>query len=1369
MALQLKNIQLFGLFGGVHVKPICFLTSVFLLDSPKNRWKLTHSLFLTATSSANLSFEIVRFTANQVMEWKKLIVEFLRENSSKYSSTLGFIIYFLKIRIPYLLIINSEIVNIFPNVFIDGRRYNFRLCLNGTKYFYLNGQSLTSPSVSKKIRQQQKHCRGVRQQQSSKLFTNNKQHIDTNLCQLLKTTSANDMEIGGCHSVKFIFDLECHSKNFISTGLSFIVENVDLPNFDIFTVTLHSAIENLFHTKYEYTILNFMANKINAEIGDYFMPCYLVQLKNLLLKKEYNMELVHHFLYWHTVVSSTTPLKIHHNKLSQQYIFLSTDCQQTYNQETSLEMLQLNNPYPISAQSIIIFLLIKILFQVIQSLFELNFAKINIFIFAHNGGRFDHILLSQHLIKVITFWPAKIYRIMNLQYFQNNGAMLSLDFDVCNDTQIIHFALRDSLKYTPTLSKSLAGATSELKLPLNKMPNDYRIMDFLFYKLNTKQIYKYWTNEHWWQKNVAKQLFTFLSPVIGTHNNVVENEIDFDIHFNEKLFDNRIYELCNKQFLCQHFFVLYLQFDVLILAQLLNYIEKEIVFTNFYSCQTIPFMYRFRSIPSVAFHELMFVINQHGLNVKPHHRSMKSKILKTFCVDPNNKEKHQIFAPTRSTDMYIRKSVYGGRCQSSIIGSLPLELTKKEQNLLFGQLKETIFRLGEIFQSKFEIKNINDLQYHLRRNNFAMLSEELQYALHVILEKTSIHIDICSMYPSALNSPLPLGEIQKLTAVQITCLNKLIASKKFNPYKVPFFITFVKLEMNWENIEQYYNDCSLHCKIQYPPCPKHYDECYGDFDDDPQKFYRQKSGLLWTYGRIVYGIYNSLDIFNLTQRNNFHGTILYNKTLAPFEYGLYFDGGWDSKAMRRFFQHAFNLKAQGAKEGNIGKKTCGKLIMNSSYGQCLTNVSDKFIYRLDDNKNAFEQNKQIMSEIQAPEDMSEFVSTYTAVNNETTHKMFLTAQSNATNSQAQYKPLQIGSLCLAGSRIMFDQMLGQIIDGITIYTELYQPKCTANLRATYADTDSLTASTAACLFGIPNPNGGNLGSMNEKTCLYNFDITFESCQGDYCSFWFNNFQITFPCFVSNLVFAKKSYVEVCLFCHQYHIRSKAHTNDDFVQSICGLNTTPNYSAFIQVLKYQLFQTHFMWQLLKSHMSENDSFYHQYRTLWENTNLLQLVNIFTIPIFKCFIMETKSDTWPPKAFYNFTFNMYEIANHINKCPHCQYFNSNLLLYYQQKATNSNLLPHGLNFIHHFVHTNKFFSLHDTLQTTRFTMKITMPKMTQAGHVSTCWSITPATLQRGIFIQQDKNLIPCSKCHQYLTDPYQKIYPPYYASSSSSQLD
>jgi hypothetical protein len=105
--------------------------------------------------------------------------------------------------------------------------------------------------------------------------------------------------------------------------------------------------------------------------------------------------------------------------------------------------------------------------------------KTQIIFIAHNGSRFDFVLT----FKILFHFLVKIIHqnnFSNFMYFQNQGRIVGMDFTFKKNITV---SFRDSILFVPTNNKSLKGATKELKLPLDKAENFYKIMDYISSKL----------------------------------------------------------------------------------------------------------------------------------------------------------------------------------------------------------------------------------------------------------------------------------------------------------------------------------------------------------------------------------------------------------------------------------------------------------------------------------------------------------------------------------------------------------------------------------------------------------------------------------------------------------------------------------------------------------------------------------------------------------------------------------------------------------------------------------------------------------------------------------------------------------------------
>ena len=96
---------------------------------------------------------------------------------------------------------------------------------------------------------------------------------------------------------------------------------------------------------------------------------------------------------------------------------------------------------------------------------------------AHNGGRFDILLLMRPLINNLYMPPLNDLICKQPDTILNNGRLLQLRIDF-NNNVVVFF--RDTIQYVPTASKSLAGASAEMRIPgAQKMSLSFWTMDVI--------------------------------------------------------------------------------------------------------------------------------------------------------------------------------------------------------------------------------------------------------------------------------------------------------------------------------------------------------------------------------------------------------------------------------------------------------------------------------------------------------------------------------------------------------------------------------------------------------------------------------------------------------------------------------------------------------------------------------------------------------------------------------------------------------------------------------------------------------------------------------------------------------------------------
>lgn len=920
-----------------------------------------------------------------------------------------------------------------------------------------------------------------------------------------------------------------------------------------------------------------------------------------------------------------------------------------------------------------VFFTIVSLFAAFEELSQIGSSS-NLFIYAHNGSRFDFVLLFRMLMQAIT--PLLENDVKNYVYLQNSGRMIGLDFVYKG---LVHVHFRDSILLIPTANKSLAGAAREVGLPQGKIKNPFRTMDYLYTNLNE---YIAPTHNHE-QVDISNEMQVYMLEASNGEDNFYEIMEWVDpatqafkdtapaeprMTFNS-LFYYNLLEYCQQ--------------DVIVLMQLLNYFYTKCVFPYVSHVKEHPISsLSYRSISSLMYGELEISV---------------------YEEIPG-----QIWIPIGNYAATLQHTVYGGRTSSSIIGSnkhLPKDITT-----LIWDSKEIMSSM--LIDYADEIKSFSDVITIMQNNTESIINKnDNRLKWQALFTQTQLHMDICSMYPSSLCAPVPFGRFLPITQDLLDEVNFSLKTFSFDPFDYPCLFMYCKVDGIKSNLVESLSDCNNHHKLVFSSVPYH-----------PRNKSKKNSeitnghagGLFWVTGENIFGWYNSYDVYNMMEDGYLvQGFLSDQEDTSSKEHStsLYMDGGWHETAVKKFFQGMFRMKSEGEAERNKGKKACGKVAINATYGKTLTKMVGKFNYKLNTRfDNTAASHVAFKSSFYNYQRKS-----YDEKNTNTTSYFNAYNSDDMQNSKMRH----VGSLCLSGSRIMFRQFRDLLYDG---YNRLLIdfPECFSteyNFIMTYADTDSISCSSGPALFAFdPKKHiGKEIGELIPKVrsetgqskTQYNFNLVFEPNSGDGCPYFssINTKLVDAPCFNLELVLAKKFYSFTCIFCSTQKVRAKGHFMNNDLKEMMKTSTLSHIMTFNTLMT----QKH--WDKL------------QYSDLF-NTELSAVHSDYYVRvlrewnIFNCQIPRTLVDRFKTRAWYDLS-----------------------------------LTSDDLDFIEY--HTSLYEDLHlnkkrallkacsgDPLQTDRSSMKVTLfTKSCQTGAVFT---VRSSKLSRGVFICQDPYLTKCVNC-------------------------
>jgi hypothetical protein len=806
---------------------------------------------------------------------------------------------------------------------------------------------------------------------------------------------------------------------------------------------------------------------------------------------------------------------------------------------------------------------------------------------AHNGGRYDLVLFAPLLMTRLSYIVKTddLHLPRPMKYIQANGKMLGLDFDI----RKMSVRFRDSILYAPTGDKSLRGCAKELCLSISKMDMNYLLIDqYLLWKahenngdiVNTDQKYfPYFIEQnlcdrlhHEHKETCPSILCTLVCLTSFIEKPLIWFETEFPLIYQDILekeqesIDNHLPPLTSENIVdCLEICIMrYCMQDVKVLQAILNYLVQEIFAPNLMFIKSSPApIFKIHSISGIMYKELVYRA------LHPVNETLQPALL---------------YANQGELDLFLRESIIGGRCSSPIIGEYEYSLAWSINDL------KNIHEIQEEWIKLFKQNNLTDFNsfrsyvVNTLGEEYIRLIQNSSIPLDLLL-KCVVHIDICSMYPSALNAPIPDGRPRMITEVEMMQLNQLLLSAhkkqkrwllydilKHRPHHGPNHeppLNPLTMQPFWAKVrctypKSLYNlgyyQCDQHWRILYPGLP--YRGRAGDGNSIPH-FKNRKyecdhssashvhdtcgaSKLIWACGKNLYSILSSIDICELIRNGwkiEIHGEYL---TKFPhIRYGFVYDQGWNENTTSSFYEGMYKIKSDGEKEKNLGKRACGKIGMNSSYGFTLNDqriMKEFSIVPYDDFW--VKKDKKIAHSMGLPplkkqhtwfyayEDGTSWEPDHTHVNNETNY--ILMAEDNKEKPIGVVKNTKlshIGCLCLSYSRVMFQQML-------QMSASHHSPHCGEG--HFYVDTDSSDPTLLNVLYMDESYLGKtNLGKMDINRFQFDFGIALECTSGQKeCKFWTNHGISNMPCLRQLRVLGKKCYFEFCMGCGGKTVKSK---------------------------------------------------------------------------------------------------------------------------------------------------------------------------------------------------------------------------------------
>jgi hypothetical protein len=813
-----------------------------------------------------------------------------------------------------------------------------------------------------------------------------------------------------------------------------------------------------------------------------------------------------------------------------------------------------------------------------------------IYLWAHNGGRFDLILLFKFLNRWFfekcheEFGPLRdpmkegeiSWRAVGVpRIIQNNGRILSADFDLVRnrnlhelDQVFITIAFRDTVIYCPTGSRALSGCAKELKLPQQKQ-------DCVYYL---------WMDIIYQRALIDEKEFNFFNETelrIETENRLLKrypNRSTLPDHEKTHLADvfREKYhafveawkeENCNGMKLI----LTYCRQDVVTLAGIHNYLFQTLFYPNLHfflqmESQTLnSFCTRYQTMSSMMLHELLFQ-----------------------CINPLDPKQRpaSLHVPFGKLNKIQRRAIFGGRVSSPRIGVDFDDEVKRCHEFLWKNEDNKVMVLNAVNDLVKGKPNKNQKNWKSLKD----VSTQEWLSQKEIFKKSlfplAIHLDVCSQYPSALVAPQPDGKARLLNEDEIqnlqSKLNEMVRQVReennldaANHFFLPPFWAECEFSFPKEKYDEWSNDCHEHWRLQFstfPWSPRNTamdTYLFSAGDPTPDKPTRGLGRLLygfgertiylgWIFGKKLKGAYSSIDIIHCI-RNGWSVEIFNLEEREVYVYDeLIHDDmpsgcsqSWHPNYTASFFRAAAEKKMQAEQDGNPALRIFFKTIMNGSYGGNLYDKTTKTSFQYI-SKNPFEED---MKDGNLPTSILPVTSTERMVSKMASdiwsklfrfpNDFYLAGYANKDDPKCKNTKMAfLGGTCLSGSRIIFNQMLHYCIR--ESQERKSQPLSWS--QHYYADTDSLTTSFLNALhvpqevFAEPT----RLGSAIVSRGQYDFTLALEcaSESDKFCPWWFSKGGWKLPCFSTSAVFAKKVYIETCQYCEKSHIRAKGHNLAD---------------------------------------------------------------------------------------------------------------------------------------------------------------------------------------------------------------------------------
>lgn len=776
------------------------------------------------------------------------------------------------------------------------------------------------------------------------------------------------------------------------------------------------------------------------------------------------------------------------------------------------------------------------------------------FFIAHNGARFDLVLFLRSLLEEAIFSTNRLWNFEKFAYLDNKNKIVRFDIGLITPRCGLHF--RDSLLFLTTAEKSLRGAAKELQIA--ELKSD-------FYFCFSDALFMTYSQQMCWKKSLKKAFKNWHhKDLIGPCQNkdccikTCKKNNDFLPVWGE------VAEVTEDQAL-EDLFKYNVQ-DTVCLRSIMTFILRDILEPHFDFNNTVCDVLFIGSLATATYQQMMRNIVSH-------------------C------QPEKLMIPQGSLDSFCRKSLFGGRCVSSCIGQTQTTSAMKfwaEQTARYSQNNSDTSQFTIWVENEFAnawIDKLDSIFYGEDSVTWAMIMENVECLTSMRDElpgffEALVLTDVCSEYPSALCSPLPIGKFSEsdVASLQEICdrvydtiqsfdiksktllsekdLQKQILhiwkkpNKNFFESNAPAFVR-VSATLDRAFYEKCASDCSYHSHILFGHVPIH----TSDYPPSNKRFLflpQKKFGFdetklcgstfpntIWAVGKNIDLTFTLIDLFELTRKAPWKIEVKQVVLLKT----------WSDKASENFFVKSFSVKREGEEEGNIGKRAIGKVMMNSSYGGAGLNVAEKFRYSLTANEEFDRtqkwQNDPSLSSIEKEVCTTELLNSdgmksLSFTSDAGTCAVFSREKIGNDGNFTRYLPL--ASFCLSYSRMIFDQLL-------------YEPawrKCPTEFlsQVFYADTDSVVVSVGNALFRKPSRvNRGTLGYLNREKMNFHFSETFESTgKNKFCPWWNKTKYSQMPCFCQLRVFGKKAYGLFCLLCGGKKLRFKGQNLSDEVLS-----------------------------------------------------------------------------------------------------------------------------------------------------------------------------------------------------------------------------